>query len=81
MVQYWRAAGFTYLKYANICARMLRYSLKPEHKAKVIQRFYSYNHILHFNLIYRNGAQITFNPWKDGRGTKAGNVAYSVYFH
>lgn len=30
MVQYWRAAGVSYLRYSNLCADALRSALKPE---------------------------------------------------
>lgn len=29
MVQYWRAAGVSYLRYSNLCADALRSALKP----------------------------------------------------
>ena len=32
---YWRAAGMTYLKYANLCAEVLRGSLKEPFLGKV----------------------------------------------
>jgi F-type H+-transporting ATPase subunit epsilon len=33
---FWRAAGMSYLKYANICADMLRSVLKDSYKAKAL---------------------------------------------
>lgn len=34
MVQHWRAAGMTYLKYSNICADLVRRVLKDSVKAQ-----------------------------------------------
>lgn len=34
MVQHWRAAGMTYLKYSNHCASLVRRVLKPDVLAK-----------------------------------------------
>ena len=35
---YWRVAGMSYLKYANLCADMVRAALKEAPKAKAMQR-------------------------------------------
>jgi F-type H+-transporting ATPase subunit epsilon len=35
---FWRAAGMSYLKYANICADMMRGVLKEPFKSKAMQR-------------------------------------------
>ena len=38
MVQYWRAAGMTYLKYSNTCAELVRQALKEPLRSKVLNR-------------------------------------------
>lgn len=38
MVQYWRAAGMTYLKYSTTCAELVRQALKEPIRAKVLDR-------------------------------------------
>eukprot|EP00242_Pyramimonas_sp_CCMP2087_P008966 CAMPEP_0198201158 /NCGR_PEP_ID=MMETSP1445-20131203/3937_1 /TAXON_ID=36898 /ORGANISM="Pyramimonas sp., Strain CCMP2087" /LENGTH=67 /DNA_ID=CAMNT_0043871357 /DNA_START=113 /DNA_END=316 /DNA_ORIENTATION=+ len=42
MSQYWRVAGMTYVKYANLCADVVRASLKEPHltKAKARENVY-----------------------------------------
>ncbi|KXS21301.1 hypothetical protein M427DRAFT_51536 [Gonapodya prolifera JEL478] len=35
---YWRNAGLSYLQYANICARVLRSSVKDEFRAVMLRR-------------------------------------------
>ena len=35
---YWRVAGMTYLKYANLCADMVRAALKEPVKAQALKR-------------------------------------------
>ncbi|GAQ89281.1 Mitochondrial F1F0-ATP synthase subunit epsilon/ATP15 [Klebsormidium nitens] len=40
---FWRTAGFTYLRYANTCATMVRSCLKEPYKSQVAAREgYSY---------------------------------------
>ena len=58
MVQYWRQAGLTYLKYANYCARFLRRSLKEPHRSKAIQE--------------RDNAPFTVAEWKLGKAQRPG---------
>jgi len=55
MVQYWRTANYTYLKYANVCARILRNCLKPEYKQKAIER---------------DTVQFNMSEWKNGRAQR-----------
>lgn len=38
MVQYWRAAGMTYLTYSNKCADLVRQALKEPIRSKVLSR-------------------------------------------
>lgn len=38
MVQYWRAAGMTYLKYSNTCAELVRQALKEPVRSQVLNR-------------------------------------------
>jgi hypothetical protein len=35
---YWRVAGWTFLKYTNTCAKILRTLLKPEYKEQALAR-------------------------------------------
>jgi len=37
-MQFWRQTGFSYLKYANLCARTLRRSLKEPFRTKALER-------------------------------------------
>jgi len=36
MVQYWRAAGMTYLRYSNKCTELLRKALKEPARSKAL---------------------------------------------
>jgi F-type H+-transporting ATPase subunit epsilon len=55
---FYRAAGLTYLRYANICADMMRNVLKEPFKTKALQR----------QTIYFRAAK-----WADGKqGTPGG---------
>lgn len=38
MVQYWRAAGMTYLKYSSVCANLVRNAVKESLKAPVSKK-------------------------------------------
>lgn len=38
MPQYWRVAGLSYLKYANICAEYVRRVLKEPERTKALSR-------------------------------------------
>ena len=38
MVQYWRAAGMTYLKYSNTCAELVRQALKEPARSKMLNK-------------------------------------------
>lgn len=38
MVQYWRAAGMTYLKYSTTCADLVRQALKEPIRSQVLNR-------------------------------------------
>ncbi|PXF43897.1 ATP synthase subunit epsilon, mitochondrial [Gracilariopsis chorda] len=38
MVQYWRAAGMTYLKYSTTCAELVRQALKEPIRSQVLNR-------------------------------------------
>ena len=52
---YWRDAGFNYIKYSNICAKVLRKALKVELRAEAEKRGISI---------------IQFVKWKNGRPLK-----------
>ncbi|XP_065351172.1 protein stunted-like isoform X1 [Cloeon dipterum] len=52
---FWRQAGLNYVKYSSIAARVVRQSLKPEHRAEALKREESH---------------IKFTPWKDGKAVK-----------
>lgn len=52
---YWRVAGMTYLKYSNLCADMVRASLKDPLRAKAKTR----------EAVYFRAAL-----WEDGKPTK-----------
>ena len=52
---WYRAAGWTYLRYANVCADLLRNVLKEPHKAKASTRGV---------ISYR------FSPYVDGKAGK-----------
>ena len=54
---YWRVAGMSYLKYANLCADMVRSSLKEPQRTKAKLR----------EAIYYRAA-----VWKDGKPEKQG---------
>ena len=54
---YWRVAGMNYLKYANLCADMVRAALKEPAKSKAKLR----------ETVYFRSA-----VWKDGQPTKQG---------
>jgi F-type H+-transporting ATPase subunit epsilon len=54
---YWRVAGMSYLKYANLCADMVRSSLKEPTKSKAKLR----------EAVYYRAA-----TWKDGKPEKQG---------
>lgn len=54
---YWRVAGMSYLKYSNLCADMLRSSLKEPMKTKAKLR----------EAVYFRAA-----IWKDGKPEKQG---------
>ena len=54
---YWRVAGMSYLKYANLCADMVRGSLKEPTKTKAKLR----------EAVYYRAA-----TWKDGKPEKQG---------
>ncbi|XP_065351173.1 protein stunted-like isoform X2 [Cloeon dipterum] len=53
---FWRQAGLNYVKYSSIAARVVRQSLKPEHRAEALKREESH---------------IKFTPWKDGKAVTA----------
>lgn len=38
MVQFWRAAGLTYVRYVNVCSRVLRSCLKDTAKKQAASR-------------------------------------------
>lgn len=38
MVQYWRAAGMTYLKYSTTCAELVRQALKEPIRSRGLDR-------------------------------------------
>jgi hypothetical protein len=59
MVQYWRAAGFSFLKYQRLCAHALRTSLKEPHKAKALDR---------------DAAVFNIAEWKNGKALKGGKT-------
>lgn len=52
---YWRDAGLNYIKYSNICAKVLRKALKVELRAEAVKRGISI---------------IEFVKWKNGRPVK-----------
>eukprot|EP00850_Spirogloea_muscicola_P003053 SM000012S25315 [mRNA] locus=s12:198228:198635:- [translate_table: standard] len=52
---YWRAAGMTYLSYANACAAHLRACLKEPYKTQVATR-----EAVHYKL----------SKWSDGQAQK-----------
>jgi len=52
---YWRVAGMSYLKYANLCADMVRSSLKEPNRSKAKLR----------EAVYYRAA-----TWKDGKPEK-----------
>ncbi|XP_055389965.1 protein stunted isoform X2 [Condylostylus longicornis] len=52
MTNAWRAAGITYIKYSNICAKIVREALKTDARAEAAKR---------------NASHVKFTPWKDGR--------------
>ena len=54
---YWRVAGMSYLKYANLCADMVRSSLKEPNKSKAKLR----------EAVYYRAS-----TWKDGKPEKQG---------
>ena len=54
---YWRVAGMSYLKYANLCADMVRSSLKEPNRSKAKLR----------EAVYYRAA-----TWKDGKPEKQG---------
>ncbi len=56
---YWRVAGMSYLKYANLCADMVRSSLKEPTKTKAKLR----------EAVYYRAA-----TWKDGKPEKQGDL-------
>ena len=47
-VQEWRQAGISYLRYANICAQVVRRSLKAPLQAKAVQRDISHMKVIEF---------------------------------
>ena len=59
---YWRVAGMSYLKYANLCADMVRSSLKEPNRSKAKLR----------EAVYYRAA-----TWKDGKPEKQGE-AYAL---
>ncbi|XP_075909129.1 ATP synthase F(1) complex subunit epsilon, mitochondrial-like [Petromyzon marinus] len=38
MVAYWRQAGISYIRYSEICARVVRAVLKPEFRGEALKR-------------------------------------------
>jgi len=52
---YWRVAGMSYLKYANLCSDMVRAALLPELRAKAKTR-----EVVHYKEAI----------WKDGKPEK-----------
>jgi F-type H+-transporting ATPase subunit epsilon len=55
MVQFWRTAGISFIRYVNICSKVLRSCLKEEHrKAAQIRDF----------------EKIKFRTWSDGKKGK-----------
>lgn len=60
---YWRVAGMSYLKYSNLCADMLRSSLKEPMKTKAKLR----------EAVYFRAA-----VWKDGKPEKQGVSIFTV---
>jgi len=47
-VQEWRQAGISYLRYANICAQVVRRSLKAELQAKASLRDISHMKVIEY---------------------------------
>lgn len=60
---FYRAAGLTYLRYANICADMMRNVLKEPFKSKALQR----------QTIYFRSSK-----WTDGKMDKAGGSIWFI---
>ncbi|XP_018784132.1 PREDICTED: ATP synthase subunit epsilon, mitochondrial [Bactrocera latifrons] len=52
MTNAWRAAGLTYIQYSNICARVVRQSLKAN---------------LRSDAAKRNETHVKFTPWANGK--------------
>ncbi|KAK0572772.1 hypothetical protein LWI29_036991 [Acer saccharum] len=52
---FWRAAGMTYINYANLCAKMVRNCLKEPHKSEAISR-----EKVHYSI----------SKWADGKQEK-----------
>jgi F-type H+-transporting ATPase subunit epsilon len=57
MVQQWRAAGLTYLRYANICADFVRKALKEPKRTEALSR---------------TGFEMTRSEWSEGKVVKRG---------
>ncbi|KAK4527920.1 hypothetical protein GAYE_SCF46G5853 [Galdieria yellowstonensis] len=55
MVQQWRAAGLTYLRYANICADFVRKALKEPKRTEALSR---------------TGFEMTRSEWSEGKVVK-----------
>lgn len=60
---YWRVAGYSYLKYSELCAQMVRSALKEPLKSKSKSR----------DAVYFRSAQ-----WQDGKPIKQGTCALWV---
>jgi F-type H+-transporting ATPase subunit epsilon len=58
---FYRAAGLTYLRYANICADMMRSVLKEPFKTKAMQR-----QVISFRA----------STWKDGKQSPSGRAVW-----
>jgi hypothetical protein len=58
MVQFWRAAGVSYIRYLSVCSKVLRSCLKEEHR-KTAQ--------------IRDTEKIKFRQWSGGKKGKLGN--------
>jgi F-type H+-transporting ATPase subunit epsilon len=63
MVSFWRQAGLSYLRYANLCAKMVRNCLKEPHKAKALER---------------DTIQFNVSQWRGGKATRGGMYAACI---
>ncbi|GJQ14255.1 hypothetical protein GpartN1_g6046.t1 [Galdieria partita] len=60
MVQQWRAAGLTYLRYANICADFVRKALKEPKRTEALSR---------------TTFEMTKSEWSEGKVAKRESLA------